>query len=159
MRIFNFANSLIWFIKQCHQLQLGFLKLLKGSKIRNESKHGYQFASFAPYEVISNNYITVDELITLKKMEDVLDRYYNSGRFSKTLEYLVKEPFSFYKSLCEFLSFNSPPSVNALYRALFDYASNRQDALLIKAILKLDYLSSHGLADCHLFCAQAAARL
>ena len=75
-----------------HALQIGFLKLLKGTTIRNSIEdHGYLFKSKAPYEVISNKYISGFELVELKKLERVFDLYYNKGGFGKTLEYVVKK--------------------------------------------------------------------
>jgi radical SAM superfamily enzyme YgiQ (UPF0313 family) len=86
------------------QLQLGFLKLLKGSKIRNEKeKHGYYYRNYAPYEVLYNNYISYDELLLLKDVEEVLERYYNSSRFQASMEYmqccLFSNAFEMYFSL------------------------------------------------------------
>lgn len=79
-------------------LQLGFLKLLKGSRIRNEAdKYGYKFKSKAPYEIISNDFISFDELIELKHIENVLDKYYNSGDFKYTMNYLFEKYESCYE--------------------------------------------------------------
>jgi len=62
-----------------HQLQLGFLKLLKGSGIRREyQKYGYKFRQYPPYEVLSNAYLSFGDIIKLKKIEELLERYYNS---------------------------------------------------------------------------------
>ena len=62
-----------------HQLQLGFLKLLKGSPFEDDvEKYGFQFSKHAPYEIISNKYISSDEIIYLKQFEDCFNRYYNS---------------------------------------------------------------------------------
>ena len=56
-------------------LQLGFLKLLKGSRIREEAeKFGYKFKSSAPYEVMENDFMSFDELVKLKFIEDLLDK-------------------------------------------------------------------------------------
>lgn len=75
-----------------HQLQIGFLKLLRGSRIREESiLHGYYYQDFPPYEVLSNAYITYEELCQVKSVENAVDKFYNSGYFSITLNYL--EPF------------------------------------------------------------------
>jgi radical SAM superfamily enzyme YgiQ (UPF0313 family) len=78
-----------------HQLQLGFLKLLKGSKIRNESyKHGFIYRNYAPYEVLCNNYVSFEDILQLKDVEEVLERYFNSSRFSSTLEFIEECLFS-----------------------------------------------------------------
>lgn len=74
-----------------HQLQLGFLKLLKGSDIeKNAQSFGYKHRSFPPYEVLENNFMSYDEMLLLKDVEELVERYYNSGRFTKTLEIIMK---------------------------------------------------------------------
>ncbi|MDO5062616.1 MAG: radical SAM protein [Peptostreptococcaceae bacterium] len=74
---------------QPQALQLGFLKLLKGSPIYEQiERYGYVFRSYPPYEVISNQFITSQELIELKRVENVLDRYYNKGRYANSMSYL-----------------------------------------------------------------------
>ena len=68
------------------QLQLGFLKMLKGSKIRTEAElYGYKYKGFPPYEVLNNSRISFDEINVLKGIEDLLDRYFNSGKFKNSL--------------------------------------------------------------------------
>lgn len=72
-------------------LQLGFLKLLKGTKIRNQAEeHGYVFDEHAPYQVISNKYISALELVKLKEIEEVLDLYANRGGFESSVVYLMQ---------------------------------------------------------------------
>ncbi len=89
-----------------HVLQLGFLKLLKGSALRTKAKeYGIEFSDFAPYEVFSTNVLSFDEIMVLKAVEDVLERYYNSGRFYKTLGKAVEyfeTPFDFYLKLSKY---------------------------------------------------------
>lgn len=87
-------------------IQLGFLKLLKGTKIREEANiHEYIYDNKAPYQVIRNKYMSAMDIVRLKRVEEVLDRYYNRGGFEKSLAYLVdiyEEPFNFYDSFAEF---------------------------------------------------------
>lgn len=141
----SFCNS---FNKVCsvrpHQLQLGFLKLLKGAEIRAEqNEHGFRFASFPPYEIISNKYISAQELLELKRVEDVLDRYYNSGRFSDTLNTLAKNnPFEFYRELADYASFDSPPSSEVLFDTLHSFIEEKHSDPSLSDMLKLDYLTS-----------------
>ena len=72
-----------------HVLQLGFLKLLKGSDILcGSDKFNYKYTSYAPYEVISNDFISYGELLKLHNIECILDKYYNSGCFEKTLDFM-----------------------------------------------------------------------
>ena len=95
-RSFNQVYSL-----QPHMLQIGFLKMLKGTGIRKRSaEHNYMYTEQAPYEVLSNRYISYDEVRQLKIMEDLFNQFYNSGRFRHTLSWLVnlfgQGAFSFY---------------------------------------------------------------
>lgn len=85
-------------------LQLGFLKLLKGTSIRaDEKKYGYVYMSKAPYQIISNQFLTAEEVCRLKQIETVLDLYYNRGGFAHTLSEAVsataETPFDFYEAL------------------------------------------------------------
>ncbi len=90
-----------------HALQLGFLKLLKGAPIREQvEEHGYIYRSKAPYEVIANKYIPASDLIRLKKIENLLDLYYNRRGFRQTLDFaienLAETPFDFYEELADY---------------------------------------------------------
>ncbi len=87
-----------------HQLQLGFLKMLKGARVRNEAeKHGYSYRDFAPYEILENKYIKYQDILVLKDVEETVERYYNSGRFQKSLLLLEKiysgDYFELYRAL------------------------------------------------------------
>lgn len=86
-----------------HMLQMGFLKLLHGSDMReNPEKYPCNFTSEPPYEVISTPWLTENEIKELKLTEDALDRLYNSGRFINSLHYLTEEcniePFELFHS-------------------------------------------------------------
>ena len=88
-------------------LQLGFLKLLKGTKARRQAEeYGYVYRSEAPYEVISNDFISAGELVRLKMIEHVLDLYANKGGFTQSLRYLCEASsataFRFYEKLSAF---------------------------------------------------------
>lgn len=84
---FNTAYSL-----RAHMLQLGFLKLLYGADMReNSEKYPCTFTAEPPYEVTSTPWLSSDEISMLKNCEDAVDRLYNSGRFLFTLDYLTDE--------------------------------------------------------------------
>lgn len=71
------------------QLQLGFLKVLKGSIIENEcGDYGIVYNTDPPYEVLHTNHISYDEILELKGISRMVDVYYNSGQFTYSLEYL-----------------------------------------------------------------------
>ncbi len=83
------------------QLQLGFLKVLKGTCMEAEVKeHGICYRSQPPYEVLSTRWLCYDEVIRLKGIEELVELYYNSGQFTCTLQYVVpqfKSPFDFFE--------------------------------------------------------------
>lgn len=88
-------------------LQLGFLKLLKGTKIRQEADlYEYVYMEKAPYQVISNKFISAEELCRLKQVEEVLDLYHNRGGFERSLDYaagkLAETPFDFYQAFADY---------------------------------------------------------
>jgi len=89
---------------QPDMLQIGFLKLLKGSGVRRRAnEHGYVYMDNAPYEVLGNKYISYSEVRELKMLENVFEQVYNSGRFRITLPYLIKaaggNAFQFFRHL------------------------------------------------------------
>ena len=72
------------------ELQLGFLKLLRGTKLRKDAEqYHYTFQHHAPYEVIANDVITASELNLIRSAEEILEKYYNSHRFDTTLKYIL----------------------------------------------------------------------
>ncbi len=103
----SFARSFDDVIKlRPHVLQLGFLKLLKGSRIREEEeKFGYKYKSKSPYEVMENEFISYDELIKLKYIEDLFEKYYNSGDFKRCIDYLFENypsPFGVFEKIYDY---------------------------------------------------------
>lgn len=89
-----------------NQLQLGFLKVLKGSKMyRKAQEYGIARRSFAPYEVLFTGWLSHDELLNLKKAEEMVEVYYNSCQFSNTIHALEREfssPFEMFLKLGEY---------------------------------------------------------
>lgn len=77
-----------------HMLQLGFLKMLKGSAIREQStQYDYLYCEYAPYEVLKSNGMSIEDMIMLKGIERVIDKFYNSGMFVNTLQYAAEKLF------------------------------------------------------------------
>lgn len=85
------------------QLQLGFLKVLKGSYMEQEkTAYGLVYKSRPPYEVLYTNWMSYGEILKLKVIEEMVEIYYNSGQFRHTLKELVKEfqtPYEFFEQL------------------------------------------------------------
>ena len=86
-----------------HMLQLGFLKLLKHTKMHSiASEHNIKTTDFAPFEVLSTDTMSAEDIILLKKIENAVDRIYNSGAFTNTLQQIcANEPFDFYRKIGE----------------------------------------------------------
>lgn len=89
-----------------HELQLGFLKVLKGSEMYERSREfGIIYREEPPYEVLSTKDISYGEILKLKAVEEMLSVYYNSRQFDKTILLLEREyrsPFDLYLNLAEF---------------------------------------------------------
>ena len=85
------------------QLQLGFLKVLKGSSMYHEAqKYEILYKEKEPYEVLSTAWLSYENILKLKMVESMVEVYYNSGQFRKTLSWIetyYQEMFSFYESL------------------------------------------------------------
>ena len=100
-RSFDFVYSM-----KPDQLQLGFLKVLKGSLMEeNARKYGITCKSLEPYEVLSTRWISYEEILKLKTVESMVEVYYNSGQFQYTLNWLTgfwEDAFSFYEDLGRF---------------------------------------------------------
>ena len=79
------------FSLQPHALQIGFLKLLKGSGVRRMREYKYVADPLAPYEVLSTHVLPYDDVRFLKYLEDVLERFYNSERFRTTFGYIGQQ--------------------------------------------------------------------
>ena len=88
------------------QLQLGFLKVLKGSHMMDMCReYGIVYKTQEPYEVLSTKWLDYDHVLKLKTVENMVEVYYNSGQFQNTLEYLEKffpDAFSIYERLGSF---------------------------------------------------------
>lgn len=89
-----------------NQLQLGFLKVLKGSPLWERARdYGIVYEDHPPYEVLYTKWLSFEEVLKLKQVERVLEIYYNSGQFNYTVAMLEKEfltPFAFYEALADF---------------------------------------------------------
>ena len=130
------------------KIQLGFLKMLKGSLVRSqEEAFGYEYTDYAPYEVLKNEFLSTDEIIELKKIDYVVDKIYNEGSFKRTLEILERvytSPFAMFEDLANFIDENygvdKTIKKENLYRLVYEFikAKNILSDELVKA-LSLDY--------------------
>ncbi|WP_461613272.1 B12-binding domain-containing radical SAM protein [Clostridium sp. Marseille-QA1073] len=135
------------------ELQLGFLKLLKGSSMREEAeKWDMYYSPYPPYEILKTKNISYNELIRLKHIEHMVDKYLNSGKFNNILNYFVESnffdtPFDFYEQLSLFYKekgyFKRNISSSEYYKVFFDFNNEilRMDSGLLCDIIKFDYLT------------------
>lgn len=88
-----------------HQLQLGFLKVLKGSPMeKNSPAYGLKYTQSPPYEVLETRWMLYDEFMKLKQIEEMVEVYYNTGQFSHSLELLLQSfdsAFDLFAALAE----------------------------------------------------------
>ena len=129
------------------QLQLGFLKVLKGSLMQGEAeKYGIVHKEKEPYEVLSTNWLPYGDVLKLKAVESMVEVYYNSGQFQHTLEYLVplaKDAFTFYESLGAFYENKGYSEIShsrmRRYEILLEYLQEETDVSVEKASQKMLY--------------------
>lgn len=92
------------------QLQLGFLKVLKGSFMHEKTEaYGLVYQNRPPYEVLSTKWLSYGDVIRLKKIEEMVEVYYNSGQFRNTMEQMEREyssPFAMYSALADYYEEN-----------------------------------------------------
>lgn len=111
------------------QLQLGFLKVLKGSKMHdNCEKYGLVYLDEPPYEVLYTSWLSYEEVRRLKQIEEMVELYYNSNQFVTTLKLLVPQfasPFAFFEELAAYFAgqgyFLKAPARSYRYQVLYDF--------------------------------------
>lgn len=116
------------------QLQLGFLKVLKGSLMHEKAEeYGIFYLDKPPYEVLYTKWLSYEDLLRLKGIEEMVELYYNSGQFTHTLPVLetaFTSPFAMFEALAEFYRekgyFLNSPARAYRYQALLEFA-NRYD--------------------------------
>ena len=114
----------------CDMLQLGFLKLLYGTELRNKSEeYGYVASKKAPYTVLKSNWMSFEDLCFLTEIADIMDRYREGGGFETSLDYALEgvvSPFEFYCGLRNFIAERDGRSIrkisqNDAYALLYQY--------------------------------------
>ncbi len=135
-----------------HQLQLGFLKILHGTKMVEISKEfDSVFSPYSPYEILSNKNMSHEDILFLKKVEDVFEKIYNSQRFILSINELEKHfenPFEMFEKISEFfeeknLSFVSV-STKEIYNLLHRFFKEKicSDAKIFDEFLLSDFYFS-----------------
>lgn len=131
------------------QLQLGFLKVLKGSFMeKNKEEYQLVYQERPPYEVLYTRWITYFNILELKGVEEMVEIYYNSGQFSHTMEALEKEyasAYEMYRELWRFYDKNHYLDMqhkrSARYEILLEFvkSKSRQKEEIFRELLTYDY--------------------
>jgi radical SAM superfamily enzyme YgiQ (UPF0313 family) len=132
------------------EIQLGFLKVLKGSPMEEEAEEwGIVHSPYTPYEVIKTKDISYEELLLLKRVEEMVDKYYNSQKFGTIIKYFLpkfKTPFDFYLSLGNFFYNKGYFSRNIAsadyYKVFLEFNKEflQEENNNLNEIIKFDYL-------------------
>ena len=135
-----------------HQLQLGFLKVLSGAPMEDmAAENGTLYQNRPPYEVLSTKWLSFDDLILLKKVEELVEVYTNSGQFVYSMMYLqhfVSTPFELFERLAKFYEKNNYAGLklsrNKRYEILWEFADKEvfggdEEKSMFSEILFFDY--------------------
>jgi len=153
---FTFRNSFNEvFSLGAEKLQLGFLKLLKGSELRKKAQeYGYVYTDGPPYEVLENQWIDFTEILKLKDVENLLEKYWNDHRFPKTLNYVIQyrykaNAFKFFEDFSRYWKekhlYEQSQGKEFLYEIFLDFCQdqNFQEINFIQNLLRFDYLKQN----------------
>lgn len=136
------------------ELQLGFLKMLRGTGLRlRAADHEYIYMDQSPYEILGNNVLPFNDILRIKQVEDVLEKYWNDHRMNHTVEYLVTKvfpsPFDFFQEFGSYWDKQGWSRIGHqledLFRRLFSFLESKSisDLDIIAGLMKYDYLINH----------------
>ncbi|MFT4412378.1 B12-binding domain-containing radical SAM protein [Fredinandcohnia humi] len=139
------------FAMRPEELQLGFLKMLRGTGVRiRAAEHDYIYMDHSPYEILGNNVLSFEDITRIKQVEDVLEKYWNDHRMNETVEYIVtnsfETPFDFFQDFGTFWDEQGWSRIGHqledLFRRLLQFLQNGNlnDIQVIEGIMKYDYL-------------------
>ena len=145
--LLSFKNSFnIGYNLHAHMLQMGFLKLLYGSDMREQSdKYPCEYSDKPPYEVTSTPWLNANEILQLKNCEDALERLYNSGRFLLTLDYLINEikiePFDLFFEFGNAVNGNKT-GLSVYVSKLYEFFKDKCNSEILREKIVCDMLQS-----------------
>lgn len=129
------------------ELQLGFLKLLHGTPLKNEAqKYNYKWNKNAPYDIISNDYMSEDDINEIHITEDAFEAYYNNDYMKKSLMVIIDNepsPFSFFHDLGKL--YKKGKGLENMFYTLDEFIKNKAYYNLVHKQLIIDYLSYYNL--------------
>ncbi len=141
------------FAFRASELQLGFLKLLRGTGLRQQAdEFGYEFEEHAPYEMIRNNVLSQEDANNIHLAEEILERYWNAHRMDLTMTYLFDHAFAaspfkfmqqfgvFFDARYEWIRYQLPD----LFTRLVEFLESIQfdDMQTVQSYMKIDYLTN-----------------
>lgn len=140
------------FAMRPEELQLGFLKMLRGTGLRlRADDHDYIYMDHSPYEILGNNVLPFSDIIRIKQVEDVLEKYWNDHRMNATIEYLVTRtfstPFDFFQDFGAYWEKQGWSRIGHqledLFKRLYEFLKDRntEDLPIIEGLMKYDYLA------------------
>lgn len=132
------------------ELQLGFLKMLRGTGVRlRANDHNYVYMDHAPYEMLENNVLSFGDIVRIKRVEDILEKYWNDHRMDTTITYLTahvyKTPFDFFQSFGDYWDAQGWSKIGHqledLFSRLYEFLTieNVKQLEFIKALMIYDY--------------------
>ena len=132
------------------KLQLGFLKLLKGTELRQRAdEYGLVASPYAPYEILRTKWLSYEGITALKGLEDVVEKFYNEGYFKHTLAYGMtgySSAYTFFDTLAKAWvssgGLKKKHSRQGLYNFLWGFLGKTEEA---NELLKFDYLSTQSV--------------
>ncbi|MBT2678331.1 B12-binding domain-containing radical SAM protein [Bacillus sp. ISL-35] len=141
------------FAMRPEELQLGFLKMLRGTGLRLRApEHDYIYMDHSPYEILGNNVLDFNDIIKIKQVEDVLEKYWNDHRMDHTVEFLVTSvfpsPFDFFQEFGSYWETKGWSRIGHqledLYKRLYQFLKEKGVDHLeqIVSLMKYDYLAS-----------------
>lgn len=132
------------------ELQLGFLKFLKGTPIRADyAQHGYRFDPQPPYQIISSDYLSSDELAEVSHAEHALDMYWNKKRALHTLQYVARtySSYDFLQGLGQYWHEKNGHrncGIGEVYNAIHEYSQREYPSdTILRELIALDYYLQH----------------
>jgi anaerobic magnesium-protoporphyrin IX monomethyl ester cyclase len=138
------------------ELQLGFLKMLRGTGLRNDAdKYGYIYMERAPYEMLGNDLMPFEDIVRIKRVEDVLEKFWNAHRMERTIEYLIAHaypsPFDFFQAFGDYWESKGWSRIGHQLEDLFSRlwaflqadAPEKLDMDAAFGLLKIDYYLQH----------------
>ena len=139
---------------QSHELQLGFLKMLKGAPINSLiDDEDIKYSGYAPYEVLSTKNLSYNDICELKRVEQMLEIYHNSCQFMRSETFILsheKSPYDMYYALADYYNVKNQPIMQCKravrYEILIEYAMsvlklNHEEISHLRNLLTLDYYS------------------